>query len=60
MVVVGLGGVAQNIPLSVLAGILMNTGVDIIDLDFFRRIPKLPASLTTVMVRLGNRIVFWS
>lgn len=49
-VVIGLGSVAKNIPLAVLAGILMKTGLDIIDLDFFKRIPKLPSSLTSVMV----------
>lgn len=56
-VVLGLGGVAQNIPLAVLAGILMKTGMDIIDLDFFRRFPQLPASLTSVMVRIGFCVV---
>ncbi|GMH41764.1 hypothetical protein BSKO_09674 [Bryopsis sp. KO-2023] len=57
-VVVGLGGVAQNIPLAVLAGILMKTGLDIIDVKFLERIPRLPFSSTIVMMSVLLLTVF--
>lgn len=49
-IVLGLGGVAERIPLSILAGILLKTGLDVIDFNFIKKLPRLPLSASIVMV----------
>jgi SulP family sulfate permease len=41
-VILGLGAYARHIPHAVLAGILLKVGVDIIDWDYLRRVPRAP------------------
>jgi SulP family sulfate permease len=41
-IVLGLGGLAENIPHTVLAGILIKVGIDIIDWPYLRRIRQAP------------------
>ena len=41
-VVLGLGGLAENIPHAVLAGILIKVGIDIIDWSYLRRLRDAP------------------
>lgn len=50
-VVMGFGGAAEKIPLSILAGILIKTGLDVIDFNFIKKLPRLPLSASIVMVR---------
>lgn len=57
-VVLGLGSVAKNVPLAVLAGILMKSGLDIIDIKFIKRIPQLPVSSAAVMIVVLLATVF--
>lgn len=48
-ILLGGGSLAKNIPLAVLAGILMKTGWDIIDKQFIGRLSKLPPATSIVM-----------
>ena len=46
----GLGSLATKIPLAVLAGILVNSGIDIIDKDYLKRARQLPWDTLLVLV----------
>jgi SulP family sulfate permease len=48
-VVLGAGGLAENIPNAVLAGILVKVGTDIIDWDFLRRLRTAPKAGVIIM-----------
>ncbi|CAD7695320.1 unnamed protein product [Ostreobium quekettii] len=58
-VVMGFGGAAEKIPLSVLAGILVKTGLDVIDFNFIKKLPRLPLSASLVMMTTLTVTVFW-
>ncbi|KAK9803052.1 hypothetical protein WJX73_002405 [Symbiochloris irregularis] len=58
-VVLGLGRFAQSIPLCVLAAILLKCGLDIIDVGYLRRVPRLPRSSVLVMGVVIALTVFW-
>ena len=47
----GLGRYAANVPISVLAAILLKSGLDVMDFAYLRRLPNLPATSVIVMVR---------
>ena len=49
-VLLGLGPLAERIPLAVLAGILMKVGVDIIDWRFLKHVLHAPRADVTIMV----------
>ncbi|WP_455389750.1 SulP family inorganic anion transporter, partial [Petrachloros mirabilis] len=49
-VLLGLGPLAEQIPLAVLAGILMKVGVDIIDWRFLKHIHKAPRADVVIML----------
>ncbi|MDH4185738.1 MAG: SulP family inorganic anion transporter, partial [Nitrospira sp.] len=49
-VLVGVGPLAEQIPLAVLAGILMKVGVDIIDWRFLKHVFQAPRADLTIMV----------
>ncbi|NNE63410.1 MAG: SulP family inorganic anion transporter [Gammaproteobacteria bacterium] len=49
-VVLGLGGLASDIPRAVLAGILIKVGTDIIDWDYLKRLKQLPRANIVIMV----------
>ena len=42
-IALGAGGLVENIPYAVLAGILIKVGIDIIDWQFIKRLHRLPA-----------------
>ena len=46
--ILGLGGLVQFIPKPTLAGILLKTGVDVIDWSFLRKLPRLPSDAALV------------
>jgi SulP family sulfate permease len=48
--VLGLAPLAEQIPLAVLAGILLKVGLDIIDWNFLRRLRRAPPSSVLVML----------
>ena len=48
-VVLGAGGLAEDIPNAVLAGILVKVGTDIIDWDFLRRLRTAPKAGVVIM-----------
>jgi len=48
-VVLGVGALAKNIPLVVLAGILVKVGTDIIDWDFLKRVHRAPRTGVVLM-----------
>lgn len=50
ILVVGLGDAVQFIPLAVLAGILINTGISMFDWDGFKKIPVTPKADVLIMV----------
>ena len=56
----GLGSLATKIPLAVLAGILVNSGIDIIDKDYLKRARQLPWDTLLVLVShdIGLRMNF--
>jgi sulfate permease, SulP family len=49
-VCLGLGRLAEAIPLACLAGILLKCGYDVIDVAYLQRLPQLPVSSVLVMV----------
>jgi len=57
-VVLGLGGLAENIPHAVLAGILIKVGIDIIDWSYLRRIRDAPRAGMVLMVVVVVLTVF--
>ena len=57
-IVLGLGGVAEYIPHVVLAAILIKVGTDIIDWDYFRRIPHTPHPSVSIMMLVFTITVF--
>ncbi len=57
-IVMGAGSLAENIPHAVLAGILIKVGVDIIDWDYLRRIPKAPRMDLFIMLAVLLITVF--
>ena len=46
----GLGRYAANVPISVLAAILLKSGLDVMDFGYLKRLPNLPATSVIVMV----------
>lgn len=58
IVVLGAGGVAENIPNAVLAGILIKVGTDIIDWGYLRRIPVAPKAGVIMMFTVLVLTVF--
>lgn len=56
--VLGLAGVAKYIPHVVLAGILIKVGTDIIDWEYFRRIPKTSKTSVAIMLLVFLLTVF--
>lgn len=50
VVVLGLGGIAEQIPLAVLAGILLKVGMDIIDWNYIRRMRRAPRAGVVIML----------
>lgn len=57
-IVLGAGGLAENIPHAVLAGILVKVGMDIIDWDFLKRIKTAPRIDLVIMVAVLLMTVF--
>lgn len=57
-VVLGAGGLAQSIPLAVLAGILIKVGLDIIDWNFLRRAYLAPPFVLFLMLLVLALTVF--
>lgn len=49
-VVLGAGQYAEHIPIGVLAGILMKSGIDILDVTYLKRLPTLPVTSVFTMV----------
>lgn len=49
-IMLGVGGLASDIPKAVLAGILIKVGTDIIDWDYFKRLTHIPKSNIAIMV----------
>ena len=49
-IVLGFGGLAQQIPHAVLAGILIKVGIDIIDWPYLRRLHKAPVAGVSFML----------
>ncbi len=58
IVVLGAGGLAENIPHAVLAGILIKVGIDIIDWDFLRRLHRAPIFVVVLMLLVLGLTVF--
>lgn len=58
LLLLGLGPVAEHIPLAVLAGILMKVGWDIIDWGYLRYIHRVPMEKTVVMLITLGLTVF--
>jgi len=58
LLLIGLGPVAEHIPLAVLAGILMKVGWDIIDWGYLRYIHRVPMEKTVVMLITFGLTVF--
>ncbi len=48
--VFGLGPAAEYIPLSVLAGILLKVGIDVVDWRFLKRLPRAPRADQLLMI----------
>ncbi len=59
IVLVGAGPLAEKIPTSLLAGILIKVGLDIIDWGFLRRAHKLSLKTAVVMYGVLLMTVFW-
>lgn len=57
-IVLGFGRYASYIPHTVLAGILITVGIDIIDWNFIKRIPKFPRRITVIMLTVLGITVF--
>lgn len=59
MVTLGAGRLASLIPLAVLGGILLHVGLEIIDWNFLRRVPRLSWKATSLMWLVLLLTVFW-
>ena len=59
IVLIGAGPLAEKIPTSLLAGILIKVGLDIIDWGFLRRAHKLSLKTAAVMYGVLLMTVFW-
>lgn len=57
-ILLGAGGLVENIPLAVLAGILIKVGIDIIDWQFIFRLHKLPLFPVALMLGVLGMTVF--
>lgn len=57
-ILLGAGGLVENIPLAVLAGILFKVGIDIIDWQFIFRLHKLPLFPVALMLGVLGMTVF--
>ncbi|MGB0712190.1 MAG: SulP family inorganic anion transporter [Gammaproteobacteria bacterium] len=57
-IALGLGGLFEDIPLVVLAGILIKVGVDIIDWPFLRRVHRMPVFSIGLMLLVFALTVF--
>ena len=57
-IVLGLGSLALYIPKAVLAGILVKVGVDIIDWEYLRQLPRAPRSGVLIMLTVFGLTVF--
>ncbi|NQV55059.1 MAG: SulP family inorganic anion transporter, partial [Rhodospirillales bacterium] len=57
-IVLGLGPLASHIPHTVLAGILIKVGIDIIDWGYIRRAPRAPRSGVVIMAMVLGLTVF--
>jgi SulP family sulfate permease len=57
-ILLGLGPLAENIPLAVLAGILLKVGIDIIDWWFVRHVVHAPRADVMIMVVVLGLTVF--
>jgi len=57
-IVLGLGSLALYIPKAVLAGILIKVGVDIIDWEYLKQLPKAPRSGVLIMLTVFALTVF--
>ena len=58
-VLIGLGGLAEQIPTALLAGILIKVGLDIIDWGFLFRAHRLSAKTALLMYGVLLMTVFW-
>ena len=58
LVILGLGSIFEQIPLTVLAAILIKVGIDIIDWPFIRRMRELPLFAVALMVLVLILTVF--
>ena len=58
-VLVGLGGLAEQIPTALLAGILIKVGLDIIDWGFLFRAHRLSAKTALLMYGVLLMTIFW-
>jgi len=58
LIVLGLGGFAEDIPHAVLAGILVKVGIDIIDWDYLRRLRRAPQAGVIIMLVVLALTVF--
>lgn len=57
-VMLGLGAYAKWIPHAVLAGILLKVGIDIIDWDYLKRVPRAPRAGVVFMFTVMGLTVF--
>jgi SulP family sulfate permease len=57
-IVLGLGSLALYIPKAVLAGILIKVGVDIIDWEYLKQLPRAPRSGVLIMLTVFALTVF--
>jgi len=60
VVTLGAGGLASVIPMAVLAGILVNVGIELVDWNFLRRAPRLSARATALMWLVLLLTIFWA
>ncbi|PCI62107.1 MAG: sodium-independent anion transporter [Kordiimonadales bacterium] len=58
IIALGAGGLVENIPEAVLAGILIKVGVDIIDWDYIKRLFRLPLFSQALMLGVMLATVF--
>ena len=56
--VLGLGTLAEHIPLAVLAGILLKVGIDIIDWNYLKRVTNIPRSSVFIMLTTLGLTIF--
>ena len=58
VMVLGLGTLAEHIPLAVLAGILLKVGIDIIDWNYLKRVTNIPRSSVFIMLTTLGLTIF--